>query len=652
MVVSVTLQQLGILLGRDFLSLPENERLQSIAEIFSFLGKLTDVEIRDGVVMIHAEKAPAAKAVEADRFAERAARRAREGDFTRAVELLNRALDLNPGLQSAHRDLAMSLMELGKYAEAKDALIDALKLDASDAWSFVVLGNLYAKHENDFARARSFYERALELKPGDAWALNGLAASLVETGDLAGALQRFDEAIASNPDFANAWLGKAMLLLRSAHAADAVATVRAMFGRAKMQDARSEPAFAEAARLFLAAEEELARSAESEAFKAVEDYRRIVERESGYPVEIAEDVLPAQLAGRAQMAWKHNRDRHRITWRQGSPPPIARHLIAHELTHIRLEAEARHAGSNRFFTTTAASRDHAIRSLTHDIRRLENQHYSAEAIQRVILELVNGTCALLFNCPLDMLIEQRLEDELPALRPAQMLSIARLATEARESTLNPEVRRLTPARILRATSALNGAYALLVDKLSSGATRCWPAYRRLETAELSERLWRHWQQRVPGLAPGGEYDLVDEFADLTGLRGWYEWRPDPGDQRPATGEPVLEGTTNPELLRAKHPAAVWYLLDALQRYAQLPTEEVRKIAFEIGMLGREGLDYADAEKKYQLRTLPGENFSGLQLMCLMHAGFKRIAPEQDTGMDLDDPFLTALQLFAQKQEGK
>jgi hypothetical protein len=32
-------------------------------------------------------------------------------------------------------------------------------------------------------------------------------------------------------------------------------------------------------------------------------------------------------------------------------------------------------------------------------------------------------------------------------------------------------------------------------------------------------------------------------------------------------------------------------------------------------------------------------------MCLMYAGFKRIAPEQDTGMDLNEPWITALELF-------
>ena len=35
----------------------------------------------------------------------------------------------------------------------------------------------------------------------------------------------------------------------------------------------------------------------------------------------------------------------------------------------------------------------------------------------------------------------------------------------------------------------------------------------------------------------------------------------------------------------------------------------------------------------------------LHLVSIMCAGFKRIAPEQDTGMDLNEPWITALELF-------
>jgi hypothetical protein len=80
-------------------------------------------------------------------------------------------------------------------------------------------------------------------------------------------------------------------------------------------------------------------------------------------------------------------------------------------------------------------------------------------------------------------------------------------------------------------------------------------------------------------------------------------------------------------------------------------EHVRNVAFEIALLGRNGLDYASPDEKYELRALPDRKFSGLHLMCLMYAGFKRVAPEHEVQMDLNDPFLTALQMH-KNGEGK
>ena len=200
-----------------------------------------------------------------------------------------------------------------------------------------------------------------------------------------------------------------------------------------------------------------------------------------------------------------------------------------------------------------------------------------------------------------------------------------------------------------ASLALNGAYALFLDDLFCGASEMSTPYRREETFGLSQKLWQHWQDRSKSLGPGDEYRLVDEFADMVGLRDWYEWRPDPGHHE-ATAAPLKEGTTNPALLQAKQPAAVFYFLDAFKRYDALTPEQVRDVAFEISLLGRNGLDYASPDEKYELRALPDRKFSGLHLMCLMYAGFKRVAPEHDVQMDLNDPFLTALQLHKNGEE--
>jgi hypothetical protein len=70
--------------------------------------------------------------------------------------------------------------------------------------------------------------------------------------------------------------------------------------------------------------------------------------------------------------------------------------------------------------------------------------------------------------------------------------------------------------------------------------------------------------------------------------------------------------------------------------------------YEVAMVGRNGLDYSSPDAKYTLKSLPDKKFSGLHLMCLMFAGFKRFAPEHDVSMDLHEPFLAALQMYQQK----
>jgi hypothetical protein len=172
-----------------------------------------------------------------------------------------------------------------------------------------------------------------------------------------------------------------------------------------------------------------------------------------------------------------------------------------------------------------------------DVRKLEKAGYPGHKITEITLTLVGGLCEFLFNCPLDMLIERHLRDTFKPLRPAQFLSVRKLALEAWETFSNPELRRRTPRKIFQASLALNGAYGLFLDDLFQGASAFAAPYRALENFALSQRLWQHWQGRAQDLGPGDEYRLVDEFADIIGLRGWYEWIPDPGHHK-VTAEPL------------------------------------------------------------------------------------------------------------------
>ena len=80
-----------------------------------------------------------------------------------------------------------------------------------------------------------------------------------------------------------------------------------------------------------------------------------------------------------------------------------------------------------------------------------------------------------------------------------------------------------------------------------------------------------------------------------------------------------------------------------------------EITFEVARLG-ENLSrrHKDTEKsscpprcRRPLRLVFSFQVSAFQHFpsCLMYAGFKRIAPKQDTCMDLNEPWITALELF-------
>jgi len=92
-------------------------------------------------------------------------------------------------------------------------------------------------------------------------------------------------------------------------------------------------------------------------------------------------------------------------------------------------------------------------------------------------------------------------------------------------------------------------------------------------------------------------------------------------------------------------AVVMHLMGALQRFEDMEESEILQVTAEIALLGRFGLDYASPDAQYKLRSLPGEQFSGLQLMCLMYAGKKRTHPEADTGIPFDEAYATALSMY-------
>ena len=81
------------------------------------------------------------------------------------------------------------------------------------------------------------------------------------------------------------------------------------------------------------------------------------------------------------------------------------------------------------------------------------------------------------------------------------------------------------------------------------------------------------------------------------------------------------------------PDAVEYMMGAMKRFAEIPREQVGRVAMEIALLGENGLEINNPSKRYSLTNLDGD-FSGLQLLCYMHVGMALFDPKADCGSGL------------------
>ena len=461
---------------------PDHEAIEAMARRqFEFLRQPLQIEIAEGAVTISFTEESTTEQDEAARLAERAAKRAGEGNYDKAISLWKRVLELNPSLHKARRDLAMACMESGDSDSAKNHLIEVLRLNPGDAWGWVVLGNLYAKNQKDWPTADKFLRRALEIAPNDAWALNGLAAITAQRGQIDEAAKLFEQAMAANPDLPNPYYGLGVTFHRTGKPDLAARALDRLFARARAQDARAKHVFDQARTLYGMVQDDLMKQQHQEPFKAVENLRAGLEQLSGYPVRVTEGEFRDKTSATIQMAWKAGRDHHLITVRSSLPEALRTHQMAHELSHLQLEAEARKEGKNRFFVTTTATERSALQRLDGDIRKLQRKGFPGDASQGLVTALIRRLAGFLFNCPLDMLIETRLRERLAALSAGQFVALRMGAQEALESQGDPRILEVTPKLILRAGMALNGAYALFTDDLFHGATQYALAYQRART---------------------------------------------------------------------------------------------------------------------------------------------------------------------------
>ncbi len=96
-----------------------------------------------------------------------------QGEKEASINEFQKALDIQPDLLPATFNMAVALGDLGRFDQAEKILLDVVQKDAAIVEAYNSLGYVYYK-KGDFPKAKTSFEKALELNPGYQQARNSL----------------------------------------------------------------------------------------------------------------------------------------------------------------------------------------------------------------------------------------------------------------------------------------------------------------------------------------------------------------------------------------------------------------------------------------------------------------------------------------------
>jgi tetratricopeptide (TPR) repeat protein len=327
-VIIIALKDIIIQPGQrvDLRSIPQAEAISLIKKAYGFLSEAVEVDVRDEIAWISFPEEKATKAAEAVKDYQRGVKSAERGEYKKAIGLFKRALSVLPNHTDARRNLAMAYVEDGNLEEARNQLIDVLRLNPKDVWGYLLLGNTYSKYEKDFDSAEPFYKKAYEINPKDPYLLANYAVLMLEKNRPEDAIQMFDQAIAANPKYPNSYLGLAHLYLRESRLDLVLSSLDRLFDQSDSTDIRSKPVYEQARQLYLDASRTVAQTTHASLMDFIRERQKNLGENTGHPIEIVQDNTLTLVSARTQMAWNHGRDHHRIAYKNNKEEIIP-HLL-------------------------------------------------------------------------------------------------------------------------------------------------------------------------------------------------------------------------------------------------------------------------------------------------------------------------------------
>jgi len=558
------------------------------------------------------------------------------GKYGEAKKILGDLLEKAPHVSEYHRILGQIYFDEGKFEDATDCLIDALRWDPRNSNAFIVMGNIYGKDKGDPETAMKYFDRALEINPKDAITMDNIGVILMKEGETEKAKEYFEKALKADPEYPNTYHALAMI-------ADMDRDHKTAFlyaATATKKNKKRDELYHQSTNLAFESAKKYLR--EDQSSNIVSEYQQKLESLSGRRIKIAANESVSSSA-RLELAENYNRGEHVIRYKPNYAP--VNHLIMHELTHLEYIIQARQASRNELFISNKGHQRDFEKSLKKHTKKMQKKGFDDNTISKFYTDIFNGLNLQMFNTPIDLFIENDLYVKYPDLQPIQFLSLIELLKQGIKATTDQRIISIAPDSVLSKSKILNLIGALQFRDLYG--LDLIPEFKPMDSEvkraqDLYEEFLEHRDNKKPGL----EYELIERWASYLNIDQYFDLVAEESYRKQSSPEKTIESIEeDPYGLEDVDPAkerkmkrfldehkdkdinmaVTMYMVEALQYFADMPKEKVKNIAVEIAEVGMHGI--SPDKKGYRVRSIPDTEFSGYHLLAYYYVSWAIALPE-------------------------
>ncbi len=147
-----------------------------------------------------------------------------EGKTEEAIKAFESAIELYPNFRDAHRNLAIALIQEGKFDEAEEHLTRAIELGAQDGLTFGLLGYTHLNHERYQAALQAYRLAQMTMPKEIQWKL-GEAQCLLALDAHKEAESLYQELLQIQPTQSGIWMNLADAWIRNGENVKAIANL-------------------------------------------------------------------------------------------------------------------------------------------------------------------------------------------------------------------------------------------------------------------------------------------------------------------------------------------------------------------------------------------------------------------------------------------